>query len=219
MSNGKTGILLARGKFADDMMEPELERHGAQKFTYKGLTMLGTETGAVTLINSTTAALGDAPRCTFIDQRGTSLDASGAIAALNQIPGNAQFWAAYGVDRQLPFDENSNLGNLNRLLASVSNRHSPDFDLSLTASMALPMSPAPAYDDGAGGNGRARSKPNRHQPPERSQNQPDLAQVYDAVHVDTGQRRECACTSTFHSRWSTEPARCGWGAGKRVSRE
>ena len=28
------------------MMEPEMERHGAKKFTYKGLTMLGTESGA-----------------------------------------------------------------------------------------------------------------------------------------------------------------------------
>ena len=183
VSNGKTGILLGRGKFADDMMQPELERHGAQQFPYKGLMMLGTESGAVTLINSTTAALGDAPSLrAFIDQRGTSQGPPAPMAALmNQIPGNAQFWAAYGGGPvKLPFDEESNLGNLNRLLASIQTG-TLWFDLSSgldgTADVAC------ANDDGAQrveGALKALIGIGRLSVPK---NQPDLAQVYDAVHV------------------------------------
>jgi hypothetical protein len=181
--NGKTGVLLGRGKFADDMMEPELERHGAQKFTYKGLTMLGTEGGAVTLINSTTAALGDAPALrTFIDQRGTSQGPPPPMAALmKQIPATAQFWAAYGGGPvKLPFDEDSNLGNLNRLLGSIQTG-TIWFDLSSgldgTADVAC------ASDDGAQkveGALKALIGIGRLSVPK---NQPDLAQVYDAVQV------------------------------------
>jgi hypothetical protein len=122
VSNGKTGVLLARGKFADEMMAPQLERHGAEHFNYKGLTMLGSEHGALVLINSTTAAAGDGPALrTLIDERGASHGPPATLASLlQQIPPNAQFWAAYGGGPiHLPFDESSNLGNLNRVLASI----------------------------------------------------------------------------------------------------
>lgn len=122
VSNGKTGVLLGRGKFADEMMEPQLERHGAERFGYKGLTMLGSERGAVVLINSTTAAAGDAADLRrLIDERGNSRGPPAAMTVLvKEIPANAQFWAAYGGGPiRLPFDENSNLGNLNRVLASI----------------------------------------------------------------------------------------------------
>jgi hypothetical protein len=182
-SNGKTGVLLGRGKFADDMMEPELERHGAQKFTYKGLTMLGTESGAVTLINSTTAVLGEASALrTFIDQRGSSQGPPPPMAALmKQIPGTAQFWAAYGGGPvKLPFDADSNLGNLNRLLESIQTG-TIWFDMSSglegTANVDC------ASDDGAQkveGALKALIGIGRLSVPK---NQPDLTQVYDAVQV------------------------------------
>jgi hypothetical protein len=123
VSNGHQGILLGRGKFADEMMEPRLERQqGGERSGYKGLTLIGNEHGAIVFISPTTAALGDLPTLhSFIDQRGSSHGPPPALAALmKQIPSEAQFWAAYGGGQiHLPFDENSNLGNLNRLLGSL----------------------------------------------------------------------------------------------------
>jgi hypothetical protein len=182
-SNGKTGVLLARGKFADDMMEPELERHGAQKFTYKGLTMLGSESGAVTLINSTTAALGDAPALrTLIDQRGSSQGPPPPMRELmKQIPATAQFWAAYGGGPvKLPFDENSNLGNLNRLVASIQTG-TIWFDLSAGLDGMADLSCA--SDDAAQrveGALKAFIGIGRLSVPK---NQPELAQAYDGMQV------------------------------------
>lgn len=183
VSNGKTGVLLGRGKFADDMMEPQLERHGAQRFTYKNLPMMGTESGAVVLINSTTAALGEAPALrTLIDQRETSHGPPAPMTALmKQIPAAAQFWAAYGGGPiHLPFDADSNLGNLNRLLGSIQTG-TLWFDLSSgldgTADVTC------ASDDGAQkvqGAVKALIGIGRLSVPK---NQPDLAQVYDRIQV------------------------------------
>jgi hypothetical protein len=183
VSNGKTGVLLGRGKFADDMMEPQLERHGAQRFGYKGLTMLGTETGAVTLINSTTAALGDAPALrALIDQRGTSQGPPAPMQALmKRIPAAAQFWAAYGGGPvHLPFDEDSNLGNLNRLLGSIQTG-TLWFDLSSGLEGTADVDCA--SDDGAQkvqGALKALIGIGRLSVP---RDQPDLAQVYDRVQI------------------------------------
>ena len=66
VSNGKQGVLLGRGKFADEMMEPPLERNGARPFTYKGFTLRGSESSAIVLVSSTTAALGDRARAARI---------------------------------------------------------------------------------------------------------------------------------------------------------
>jgi hypothetical protein len=183
VSNGKTGVLLGRGKFADDMMEPQLERHGAQRFGYKGLTMLGTESGAVTLINSTTAALGDAPALrALIDQRGTSQGPPAPMQALmKRIPAAAQFWAAYGGGPvHLPFDEDSNLGNLNRLLGSIQTG-TLWFDLSSGLEGTADVDCA--SDDGAQkvqGALKALIGIGRLSVP---RDQPDLAQVYDRVQI------------------------------------
>ncbi len=183
VSNGKTGVLLGRGKFADDMMQPELERHGAQQFPYKGLMMLGSESAAVTLINSTTAALGDAPALrAFIDQRGTSQGPPPPIQALmKQIPASAQFWAAYGGGPiKLPFDADSNLGNLNRLLSSVQTG-TIWFDLSSGLDGTADVNCAD--DDGAQkveGALKALIGIGRLSVPK---NQPDLTQVYDGMKV------------------------------------
>lgn len=183
VSNGKTGVLLGRGKFADEMMEPQMERHGAQRFGYKGLTMFGDERGAVVLINSTTGALGQVePLKALIDERGTSNGPPPKMQALmNQIPVQAQFWAAYGGGPvKLPFDPESNLGNLNRLLASIQTG-TIWFDLStgLTGSAEASC----ASDDGAQqveGALKALIGIGRLSVPK---NQPDLAEVYDRMQV------------------------------------
>ena len=58
VSNGKNGVLLGRGKFADEMMEPKLEKEGVTRSAYTGFNLYGNDQGAVVLINPTTAALG-----------------------------------------------------------------------------------------------------------------------------------------------------------------
>ncbi|HTS77740.1 MAG TPA: hypothetical protein VMG40_16130 [Bryobacteraceae bacterium] len=183
VSNGKTGVLLGRGKFADEMMEPQLERHGAQRFGYKGLTMFGDQRSAVVLINSTTGALGQIePLKALVDQVGSTNGPTPKMEALiRQIPPQAQFWAAYGGGPiHLPFDENSNLGNLNRLLGSIQTG-TVWFDLStgLTGSAEASC----ASDDGAQqvqGALKALVGIGRLSVPK---NQPDLAQVYDAIQI------------------------------------
>src|SRR5262249_19461905 len=122
VSNGKTGVLLGRGKFADEMMEPRLEKEGAKRSSYKGLNMFGNDRGAVMLISPTLAALGEIPALQpLIDRRPDSHGPPPALAALmKEIPADAQFWAAYaGGPIHLPLDDNPNLANVNKLVSSV----------------------------------------------------------------------------------------------------
>lgn len=73
VANGRQGVLLGRGKFGDEMMQPKFQKEGMQTFAYKGSTLIGNDRGAMVLINPTTAALGDISSLhSFIDQRATS---------------------------------------------------------------------------------------------------------------------------------------------------
>jgi hypothetical protein len=130
VSNGKQGVLLGRGKFANEM-EPKLEKEGAQRFGYKGFNLIGNERAAVLFINSSTAAVSDTDSLkAFLDQRQKSNGPPPALAAaMKEIPAESQFWAVYaGGSIQLPFDNRSPLSNLNRLLASI-DRATLNFDL------------------------------------------------------------------------------------------
>lgn len=121
-SNGRPGILLARGKFADEMMEPNFEKQGVPRSSYKGLNFYGNGRTAVVIFSPTVAAAGDIDALhSFIDQRGKSAGPAPALAAqMKQIPAAAQFWAAYsGGAIHLPFDDSSPLANLNKFIASV----------------------------------------------------------------------------------------------------
>jgi hypothetical protein len=183
VSNGKTGTLLGRGKFADEMMEPQIERHGAQRFGYKGLTMFGDEHTAVVLINSTTGALGEVSALkTLVDERGNSQGPPPAMEALiKTIPYRAQFWAAYGGGPiHLPFDADSNLGNLNRILNTI---QTGTIWFDLTTGLSGEAEANCASDDGAQqveGALKAAIGLGRLSAPK---NQPQLAQVYDRMQV------------------------------------
>jgi len=183
VSNGSDGVLLGRGKFADEMMEPELKKEGVLRFGYKGFKMLGNQNNAVLFVNSTTAAAGTVPALqALIDQRENSHGAPPALAPLiAQIPPNAQFWAAYaGGPIRLPFDPDSNLGNVNTLLASIEHGF-VYFDLRsglngvATAECAQESGAQQVY-----GALKALIGLGRLSVPK---NQPELAQVYDAIRV------------------------------------
>jgi hypothetical protein len=122
VSNGHQGVLLARGKFADEMMEPNFEKQGTPRSSYKGLNFYGNGRDAVVLFSPTVAAAGEVDALhTFIDDRSKSNGPPPALANLmKQIPYDAQFWAAYsGGPMQLPFEASTPLANINKLLASV----------------------------------------------------------------------------------------------------
>jgi hypothetical protein len=184
VSNGHQGVLLGRGKFADEMMEPRLQRQtGAERFGYKGLTLIGDERNAMAFISPTTAALGDVVSLhSLIDQRGTSHGPPPRLVTLlKQIPAEAQFWAAYsGGPIHLPFDENSNLGNLNRLLGSLQTG-TIYFDLRAGLSgVAEGECTTDAAAQDVEGALKALIGLGRLSVPK---NQPDLAQAYDGLRV------------------------------------
>jgi hypothetical protein len=183
VSNGKQGVLLGRGKFGDEMMQPKFEKQGMQTFAYKGATLIGNDRGAMLLINPTTAALGDIPSLhSFIDQRASSHGPPPAMAALlKEIPPDAQFWGAYaGGPIHLPLDNNTMLGNLNKLLSTVQTG-TVFFDLRTGVSGVAAATCA--NDAGAqevAGALKALVGIGRLSVPK---NQPDLAQAYDSIRV------------------------------------
>lgn len=188
-SNARQGVLLARGKFADEMMEPNFEKQGTPRSTYKGLNFYGNGRDAVVLFSPTVAAAGEIDTLhTFIDERGKSSGPPAALTALlKQIPAEAQFWAVYsGGPIQLPFDANTPLANLNKLLASVQ-----------TGTLY--------FDLRDGLNGLARADCTTDQDAEQvagavraligigrlsvPKNHPELAQIYDTLRVTQEARR------------------------------
>src|SRR5580704_8222351 len=122
VSNGKQGVLLGRGKFSDQLEDPRAQKGNPDVSDYKGLTIVGTGKTAVMFINTSTAAVGspEALRA-LVDQREHSSGPPASLVALmKQLPKEAQFWAVYlGGPVKLPFDDNSNLANINKLLSSV----------------------------------------------------------------------------------------------------
>jgi hypothetical protein len=188
-SDGHRGVLLGRGKFADEMMEPNLEKQGATRFDYKGLHLYGNERGAVVLLSPTTAAAGDLDELHgLIDQRGKSSGPPPALAALlTAIPANAQFWAAYsGGPIHLPFDGSSPLSNLNKLAASV---QTATLYFDLRDGLNGLMQADCASDEGAQqmeGALKALIGIGRLSVPK---SKPELAQVYDTIRVTQEARR------------------------------
>src|SRR5262249_31066675 len=114
ISNGKENVLLGRGKFGDEMMQPKLEKEGMQTSSYKGATLVGNDRGAIWVINPTTAALGEIVSLrSFIDKRDVAHGPPPAMEILlKEIPPEAQFWGAYnGGPIHLPLDDSPLLSN------------------------------------------------------------------------------------------------------------
>jgi hypothetical protein len=125
VSNGKTGLFMARGKFNAAQLEPRLEAQGATRFTYKGYKLFGNERGAVFFVNPSTAIAGPTARVRqLIDEH--DLPGHGVPAALReqirQLPATDQIWAALsGGLRALDLSilEDSNLGNVLRVFQGI----------------------------------------------------------------------------------------------------
>ena len=131
VSNGRKGFLLGRGKFADELMAPDLSRPGVQRFSYKGLILFGDEREALLFINSSTAAIGEtAVLRSLVDQRPAITGPPVRITArMKEIPREAHFWGVYaGGPVDLPLT--GNMANVNKMLGMVD---SGDFYFDLSA--------------------------------------------------------------------------------------
>jgi hypothetical protein len=120
VSNGGGGLLLGRGKFANELIAPDVQRYGAPggRFDYKGLSMVGSEQDAMVFINSSTTAIGAAPALrALVDALPRQHDVPERFAPLlAEIPLEAEVWGAYAggpVDMDLP----GNLVNLRKVFA------------------------------------------------------------------------------------------------------
>ena len=124
VSNGKEVVSLLRGKFTETGgLEPKIEIPGANRYPYKGYTIIGSEQGGVAFTNSTTAVAGRLSGIrTIIDQRDAARGFPSSLAALvKTVPASSQIWGVTvggaGFLSEIPLQ--GNLVNLTRLFAGV----------------------------------------------------------------------------------------------------
>jgi hypothetical protein len=121
-SDGKSSVVMARGKFGVADLEPQLDKQGAQKMKYRSYTLYGDETNAGVFLNSSTAMAGrTAAVKAILDQRDKAAAPPPDLVRLaGSIPHGTQLWAVFeGNFIRLPFEEGSNLANVNRILSGL----------------------------------------------------------------------------------------------------
>ena len=121
-SSRTSTVVMARGKFSIGELEPKLSEQGVQKTKFKGYTMYGDDRNAGVFLNSSTAIVSDALALrAILDRRDQASAPPPVLVKLAQeIPHGAQIWAVFqGNFIKLPFEEGSNLGNVNRILAGL----------------------------------------------------------------------------------------------------
>jgi hypothetical protein len=120
LSDGKRSVVLARGKYADDM-ESKLERDGAKVIGHKMYHIVGRDDASVIFFNSTTAAVGSVESLrALIDTRGQTNGPPAAIAQrMKEIPKDVQIWGV-SIAGPLPsMGLPGNLANVDTLLSLV----------------------------------------------------------------------------------------------------
>lgn len=191
VSNGKTALLLARGKFSTEM-EPRLQAEGAERIGYKGYTMLGNERGAVLFMNTSTAVAGSTDQLRLlIDRRNQTTNGlpQALRAQINALSPDDEIWAATvgglsNLGLQLP--DNSNLASALQFLQGIESiRLGMDVRSGLKAEAEAncdsEKSAKRVHDSLRGliGFGRLNTPDNR----------PDLLQLYDGLKVTQDQTR------------------------------
>lgn len=191
-SNGKTGLLMARGKFRTADLEARLEANGAKRFEYKKRNLFGDQRGAVFFWNASTAIAGPTAQLqSLIDQDGGA--GRGLPLALRDLlrtlPRDDQIYAALtggltGLNLTIP--EGSNLGNIVGALRSIDSA-TLGMDLRNGVAMAAEVTCKTERDarfvhdmvKGIVGLGRLNTP----------DNQPELLKLYDAIQVTQQQNR------------------------------
>lgn len=120
-SDGKSGVVLAKGRFPESRLRGLLDRSGAGKLRHGEYALYGTEQAAVVLLNESIAAAGPAALLrAVLDRR------SGGLSPwfrdkLKTIAPDTQIWVASlgfsPLAERMP--ESGNLANLRRILSSV----------------------------------------------------------------------------------------------------
>jgi hypothetical protein len=122
-SNGKDGVILARGRFGEGEMEPRLQAEGATRFAYKGRNLYGNDEAVATSLNMSTWIVGPTAAVKrLIDEQNTGrLGIPEALKPLvASIPYGTQFWAVYGGGAaSLGLPERGLLANAEKLVRSV----------------------------------------------------------------------------------------------------
>ncbi|MCX6621721.1 MAG: hypothetical protein NTY38_11740 [Acidobacteria bacterium] len=88
-------VLLARGKFVPDGgLEPRLSALGAERFAYKGYTLIGSEQAAITFLKPSTVAAGRAQAVRdVLDRRNDAQGPSKALLdKMRNVPAGSQIW-------------------------------------------------------------------------------------------------------------------------------
>jgi hypothetical protein len=137
-SNGKHGLLMARGKFNRADLEGRLERQGAKPIAYKNHRIFGNDNQAITFLNDATAVAGQVSELHAILDGQTTAGLPPALRdLLRTLPQNDQIYAALngslsGLNIAAP--ENSNLANIMQALRSV---NSATLGMDLTSGLQL----------------------------------------------------------------------------------
>jgi hypothetical protein len=187
-SNGKSALLLARGKFRPQEVEARLEANGAKRFTYKKYSLFGDERAAIFFLNDSTAIAGPTTELrSIIDQSGARGLPLPLGELLRSLPQSDQIYAALaggleGLNLAIPQD--SNLGNIVNVLRSLDSA-TIGMDLRSGISVTAEVTSKTERDakfvhdmvKGVVGLGRLNTP----------DNQPEMLKLYDAIKVEQQQ--------------------------------
>jgi hypothetical protein len=120
-SNGKNGVLMARGKFNVPDLEKRLEARGAARSSYKNHSVFGSDRLSFVFLNASTAIAGTEGNVRSIIDLGSSGGLPAPLRDLvRTLPANDQIWAALsGGLQSLNVPHNSNLENVVSALKTV----------------------------------------------------------------------------------------------------
>ncbi len=189
-SNGKHGLLLARGKFNRADLEARLQSKGAPPSSYKNYRLFGTEQAAVFFLNDSTALAGTpADLRAIIDHPASGGMPPALRDLLRTLPTSDQIYAALsgglgGLNIAAP--PNSNLSTVLQALRSVQTA-TLGMDLAHGLNATAEVNCATERDakfvhdmvKGIVGLGRLNTP----------DNQPELLKLYDAIQVTQQQTR------------------------------
>jgi hypothetical protein len=185
-TNGKQGVLMARGKFNVGDLEKHLETRGAKRSTYKNHSLFGDERMSICFMNAGTAIAGSGSDLRSLLDQGSG-GGRGLPPALRDlirtIPANDQIWAALtgglqGLNIGIPRD--SNLENIMNALQSIDTATlgmdlSKGFDLTAAVTCKTERDAKFVHDMVRGMVGLGRlNTPDNH---------PEFLKLYDAIKV------------------------------------
>jgi hypothetical protein len=183
-TTGKTGLLMARGKFKVGDLETRLESRGAKRSKYKNHNLFGDERMSIFFMNGSTAVAGSDSDLRSLIDGGSGRGLPPALRDLiRTIPANNQIWAALSGGLQglnIGIPNNSNLENIVNALQSIDTATvgmdlSKGFDLTAAVTCKTERDAKFVHDMVRGMVGLGRlNTPDNH---------PEFLKLYDAIKV------------------------------------